>query len=270
MDDISIQKREAFEDRILESAPRMTREDTFTFACHPGVSCFGDCCGDVNIFLTPLDVLRLKNRLGMSSSEFLEKHTILPGDGGRSMPAPVLRMSEDEKRKCPFFGDAGCSVYDARPWACRMYPLGFASPPPGESSEDPFFFLVKEDQCHGFTGGREISVARWMEEQGVEEYDESGALFRDIADGNRLPKWKEEDPRKVQMFFMATYDIDTFRRFVFDTTFLDRFDVSREETERIRKDDGALLEFAFRWLRFSLLGEPTMDPKVEPVPEQAQ
>jgi len=47
----------------------------FSFACHPGVPCFTKCCSDLDLALTPYDVLRLKNRLEVSSGELLELHT---------------------------------------------------------------------------------------------------------------------------------------------------------------------------------------------------
>ena len=62
--------------------------DGFTFACHPEVPCFNQCCRRLNLVLTPYDVLRLKNHLGMSSEEFHRA----PHRGGerpeRLAPAP--------------------------------------------------------------------------------------------------------------------------------------------------------------------------------------
>ena len=57
---------------------------------------------------------------------------------------------------------------------------------------------------------------------------------------------------------MACYDLDRFRRFVFESTFLQRFEVEPELVERMRGDDEELLRFAFRWLRYALFAEPTM------------
>ena len=71
---------ETLKKTILEQFPRLDEDAKFTFSCHPGVSCFNQCCSDVNIFLTPYDVLRLKNRLGISSQEFLDKYTQLVAD----------------------------------------------------------------------------------------------------------------------------------------------------------------------------------------------
>ncbi len=52
------------------------------------------------------------------------------------------------------------------------------------------------------------------------------------------------------MYFMACYDLDRFRRFVFETKFLEMFDVEEERVEALRTDDIELLEFAMQWLRF--------------------
>ena len=65
-------------EKIVGDYPRLGPDDTFQFGCHPGVSCFNQCCGDVNIFLSPYDVLRMKKRLEITSTEFLEKYTFLP------------------------------------------------------------------------------------------------------------------------------------------------------------------------------------------------
>jgi hypothetical protein len=62
----------------------------------------------------------------------------------------------------------------------------------------------------------------------------------------------------MHMFYTACYDLDSFREFVFESTFLDRFEVSSDLQERLRTDDASLLRFAFRWLRFALFGESTM------------
>jgi len=66
------------ERKVLEEYPRLGPTDSFEFSCHPGVKCFNKCCSDVNIVLTPYDVLRMKNRLGITSTEFLDTYTLLP------------------------------------------------------------------------------------------------------------------------------------------------------------------------------------------------
>ena len=87
-----------FKEKVMREYPRLSKDDTFKFACQPGISCYNECCGDVNIFLTPYDILRMKNALGIDSEEFLEKYTITPFDKHQNYPVILLKMQDDEKR----------------------------------------------------------------------------------------------------------------------------------------------------------------------------
>ena len=40
--------------------------DRFRFRCHPGIGCFNRCCRNLNLFLYPYDVVRIKQSLGIS------------------------------------------------------------------------------------------------------------------------------------------------------------------------------------------------------------
>lgn len=247
---------------ILKEYPRLSKSDKFKFACHSGVSCFNECCGDVNIFLTPYDVLRLKNALGISSQDFLDKYTILPIDENQKLPVVLLRMQDNEKKTCFFVGKQGCTVYNDRPWACRMYPLGLASP--GESSaqlNEEFYFILKESICQGFKEDKEQTVEEWVSDQGIMKYDEFGELYKDIYIHPYLEKSPALTPQKIDMFFLASYNLDKFRDFIFGSTFLTKFEVAPELLEKIKSDDEELLKFAFKWIRFALFGEKTMTIK---------
>ena len=35
------------------------------FSCHKGIGCWNACCSNIDISLTPYDILRLKKRLGL-------------------------------------------------------------------------------------------------------------------------------------------------------------------------------------------------------------
>jgi Fe-S-cluster containining protein len=244
---------------ILEEYPRLAEDSSFTFHCHKGVSCFNDCCGDVNIFLTPYDIIRLKSKLGISSGEFLSKYTISPFDEKLQYPVVMLKMEENDKRSCPFVGEDGCRVYNDRPWSCRMYPLGQASPKEGsEALDEEFYFLLQESVCKGFAEDKKWTVAEWIKDQGIDDYHELGELFKEIALHDSLREGKGMSPEKVEMFFTVAYNIDKFHDFVFKSTFFDKFEVDEDTQNKIRNDDVELLKFGFEWLRFSLFGESTM------------
>ena len=72
-------------------------EQKFRFDCRGDLPCFGQCCRDINIFLTPYDVFRLKNKLGLSSAAFLEKHTMEIGPPRVMYPVVYLKMNEEEQ-----------------------------------------------------------------------------------------------------------------------------------------------------------------------------
>ena len=69
----------------------------FCFGCHPGLACFTDCCGDINIMLTPVDVLRLARHLKMDTGDFLDTHTLTPITKELHLPVVMLKMGDDEK-----------------------------------------------------------------------------------------------------------------------------------------------------------------------------
>jgi Fe-S-cluster containining protein len=250
---------ESLKESILKDAPRFTENDKFIFSCHKGLSCFTQCCADVNIFLTPYDILRMKNRIGISSEEFLARYTLVPFNEKQQMPVVVLKMQDDEHKRCPFVSDDGCTIYEDRPWSCRMYTLGFASPKEGSSeTETEFYFLMEEGNCKGFADGRKLSVRQWLEDQGILEYNEMGESFKDISLHDFFQKGDPLDPDKMEMFYIVCYNLDKFRRFVFETSFLKSFEVEPELVESIRSNDVELMKFGFTWLRFALFSEPQM------------
>lgn len=245
---------------VLKDYPRMDPESTFRFKCHPGVPCFNRCCGDVNIFLTPYDVLRAKNRLGITSTEFMSRYTALPIDRNQRFPVILFRMKDDEGKTCHFVDpEKGCTIYEDRPWSCRMYPLGLASPKEGSpEAEQEFYFLLKEEVCLGHEEEQTLTVREWIENQGIGEYDEMGRLYKEITLHDFFERGGQLKPEQMEMFYTACYDLDNFREFVFESTFLERFEVEPEIVAAMERDDEALLRFAFRWLRFCLFGERTL------------
>lgn len=255
----TIKNIEQFKDKIIQDYPKLKKDDTFQFECKPGISCFNKCCNDVNIFLTPYDIIRLKNRLKINSGAFLENYTILPVEENLKHPVVMLQMNEDDMN-CPFVDpEKGCAVYEDRPWACRMFPIGVGSPKDDpEAMHEEFYFLLKEDVCKGFDRGETWTVRDWMEDQKVLEYQVMGDYFKEISLHEHFLKKKHVEPVKLEMFYMVCYDIDRFREFVFESTFLKRFDVAEETLEDMKNDDAELLRFGFQWLRFVIFGEKSM------------
>jgi hypothetical protein len=250
---------ERLKETILKEYPRLTKDSEFKFSCFRNISCFNKCCSDVNIFLTPYDIIRLKNRLKISSQEFLDRYTFLPIDENQNHPVVMLRLNQDEVKSCQFVGEEGCTVYEDRPWSCRMFPLGVASP--GEingSREEDFYFIIEEPVCKGYFEEKNWTVGDWMKDQGVDKYDEMGKLFKEVSLHEFFTKKKKLTPPQLEMFYTVCYNIDKFREFIFESTFLKRFTVAEETINKIKEDDDELLRFGIEWLKYCLFGEKTM------------
>jgi len=240
---------------LMQSIP----DQKFRFACHKDLPCFTKCCANLNMVLTPYDVLRLKNRLNLSSEVFLETYTTSYIDQAYGVPVVRLKMNGDETRRCPFVSRKGCAVYEDRPGACRLYPLGrAASKKSEECAAGEHYFVVKESHCLGFNEKQEWTVQEWIIDQGVDEDNEINDLFMNITAGRQAKTIKALSDQKIQMFYMACYNLDEFRTFIFETTFLHKFNIAKDVLTHIKTDDMKLMAFAVKWLKFCLFGEKTL------------
>jgi hypothetical protein len=190
----------------------------------------------------------MRTALNMTSTEFLRQYTIRLVSEQTGFPAVVLKMLDEEGKPCPFVRPEGCSIYDARPYSCRLYPLD-------TDQGVEYRIMVDPDKCKGLGQAEEWTVERWRQEQGLHAYDDVDHELKDVMHAELLWESPIRDPRMQDMIHMALYDPDRFREFVFQSTFLEKFQIDPDIIERIRSDDVALLYFAAQWLRFSLFGK---------------
>jgi hypothetical protein len=92
----------------------------------------------------------------------------------------------------------------------------------------------------------------------MDEYNAMNDSFMNITAGRQAKAIKALNDQQLQMYYMACYSLDEFRRFVFETTFLDKFDITQDVRKRIKTDETELMAFACQWLKFSLFGEKTI------------
>lgn len=238
----------------------------FKFSCHKEVPCFTQCCRGINIILTPYDIIRLKKRLDLTSEAFLAIYTQPQLLEKTDLPVVTLKLLDDDLESCPFVKNEGCLVYEDRPTSCRYYPLGVATLQHKEGAEDEgFFFFVNEPHCRGFEEEKEWTVNEWRKDQGVDIHDEINAAWMDLVVRKRSfpPNIKLTEKAK-EMFFMVSYNIDKFRQFVFDSTFLKRIPVDADTRKKIQSDDVALFEFGVEWLASILFPQKGMQDTPAP------
>ena len=239
---------------------KLTYDSPLQFECHPGVSCFTACCHNIKIVLTPYDILILRQRLGLKSHEFVTEYTEPNYLENTDMPGVQIKLTED-KKACPFVTPDGCTVYEDRPTACRYYPVGMADFHEGGSEdnetpkEDKFFFLVKEDHCKGFEEPKTWTIREWRADQGVDVRDEMNKEWLRLIMRRKSYGFQASlsDAAK-RMFFMASTDLDHFRKFVFESSFLDTYELDQETIDKIKNDDVELMFFSFKYLANTLFG----------------
>lgn len=126
-----------------------SRSARFHFQCR---AC-GRCCGEYRIVLSPYDILRLKRATRRTTTELIRRGTVritrepfkkvfgfapvadlfdmFGLSSGDTVPVAVMgfRAGASGKEECEFLsaaidGKRLCGIYEDRPGACRLHPLG--------------------------------------------------------------------------------------------------------------------------------------------------
>jgi Fe-S-cluster containining protein len=230
-------------------------EAQFRFGCHPQVSCFNQCCRDLNQALTPYDVMRLSRGLQISSQEFIQRYATIYSGPATGLPVVQLRFADQPDRTCPFVSPAGCRVYNHRPGSCRLYPLARAVQ---RSKRDGrltvHYALLKEAHCCGFQEGQTQRVDRWIADQGLADYLKMNDMLMElIALKNQLrpgPLSSELDG----LARLALYDVELLKDKAARGSIPDA-DVPQSDPLPASDDDAGWLIWGQKWIRRVLFGE---------------
>lgn len=231
----------------------ITPDEIFRFACSPAVACFNECCRDLNQFLYPYDILRLKHRLGLSSGEFLKRYTTRHIGPESGLPIVTLKAVETEPHPCPFVTESGCRVYADRPSSCRTYPLVRAISrcrQTGRITER--FMLLSEPHCLGFKYPKQQTVRQWIKGQDVAVYNHINDHMVEIISLKSRLHPGPLNAKSQQLFYTALYDLDCFRKRILHHRLPDKFDMHPQKLAAAETDDVALLEVAMEWIRQEL------------------
>jgi hypothetical protein len=150
----------------------MHRDGAFGYACHRCMQ----CCRAKRIRVNPYEVYRLARNLGITTTEFIERHTV---NGGTE-----LAIRDD--MSCVFLGEDGCTVHADRPLVCRLYPLGRVVQP---GMPDEFFRLSPHPQSDGVYDDAG-TVSKYLEQQGAGPFMHAADVY--LALLNRVGAALEE------------------------------------------------------------------------------
>ncbi|MGM0428127.1 MAG: YkgJ family cysteine cluster protein [Thermodesulfobacteriota bacterium] len=241
---------------LLDAPPpeneRMSREDIFAFSCHSGLDCFNTCCRNKYLPLTPYDVLRMRQALQLHSDEFLARYVLYRTDPDTGFPVLSLKMN-GEDNLCPFVSVDGCGIYEHRPMACRLYPLGRSSTTGGDFlGPKEFFYLLDTPGCQGIYENKIQQVQQWEESQGLSPYIDMNDQMLSILFHAKRNRSKPLDQKQQQKILVACYNIDTFRDLVATPRFIETFHIDPETSDKVAQDDIALLRLGFAYLNIAL------------------
>ena len=232
-----------------DNVSRLCGKKRFSFGCHPKLACFTECCRELELVLTPYDVLCLCKELQMGAADFIDRYVVVEQDESVGLPNLYLGMVDDGRASCPFISNSGCRVYKSRPGACRAYPVGRGVTLDAHGNVREVHVLVHEEHCQGFLEPQSHNVSEWFENQGLLEYnainDEVLNLLHHakVHQGLRLTK-DEKDT-----FILALYKLDEFRKMVSSSAFHEKYMLNTEERSSVIADDLKLLRFGIRWLQ---------------------
>ena len=199
-----------------ENITVISLSDRFYFKCTDTSACFNACCRDLNQFLTPYDILRMKRYLGMTSTDFLKRYCAKHIGPQSGLPVVTLKPPDPHELTCPFVTPSGCAIYPDRPSSCRMYPLVRMLSRSRETGEiTKRYMILRESHCLGFEQENSQTVAEWILRQGLLPYNlHNDMLMESIQLKNQFRPGPLK-PDESRLFYLACYYLDNFRKHLF-------------------------------------------------------
>lgn len=172
----------------------LKQNSTFKFTC----TMCGQCCFKRDVIINIYELVRMRNALGLTTSELFKKDFITVFTGSES-GLPLCMISMD--KLCPFLAPAYlaenikiakdlkkpttnyiCSINKHKPMMCRLYPLGRIIKMDKDSDKmSSKFVLLEEPVCKkAFENGKEWTLKEWLEDIEFKHYSEGSANFANL------------------------------------------------------------------------------------------
>lgn len=123
------------------------------------------------------------------------------------------------------------------------------------------YSLVREGHCKSHFEDRELSIDEYRDEQGCKECDDRNRDWYRLILKKRSagPGVGRPSDMSLQLFFMASYNLDMFRRFVLSDSFRNTYWLNHTFYDAAEGDDLFLMDFGFQFMRQVLFGERTIE-----------
>jgi len=159
--------------------------------------CSSNCCKNgPHIILNPYEIALICRAAGMSYEDLLD---IVETD--RVNGFPLIMLPRDPA--CHFWTEMGCRIYEARPLACRLFPLGRVF-----ENGHSFIVLPDRNRCAGLAPASAMKLADYLREQDTEiQIRMADAWIEFVTDMERLHL--PDKPVTSVAFHMLVYSPDT-------------------------------------------------------------
>lgn len=146
-------------------------KDRIAFQCR---QC-GNCCRHIEgcVMVESLDAyhiakfLREQDQSIQTPDDILTRYCSIEPITERGYPIYVLQATGSDSA-CVFLKEGRCSIYEARPRTCRIYPLSVG---PGQRGKD-FEYVACLDVHQAHFSGRQVMVKDWLTQNFTREYKE--------------------------------------------------------------------------------------------------
>lgn len=174
----------------------LAESDLLQLSC--GIAgCASNCCTkSAPIILNPYEIALICRESGMSYEDLLD---IVETDRAKGFPLVMLPRDP----ACHFWSGKGCSIYLARPLACRLYPLGRVFDH-GESH----IVHPELNVCSGLASTPAMTVREYLKSQDVAlQIKMADRWIEFVSDIEQLPL--PDAPVTSVAFHMLVYSPDT-------------------------------------------------------------
>lgn len=200
-------KREVDIEEISDGR-RYTRRDLVRLGCNECEGCSA-CCHDMeSVLLDPWDIWMLTRHLKCTFEQLLEKYIELRMTEGLILPGLSMK---GENQACLFLNEQNrCSIHEARPGVCRLFPLGRLY------EEGGFSYFLQVNECNK-KNRTKVRIEKWLGIEKLADYEayvlKWHGLLKNIEE--QLVDLDEAQLKTLQLlflrtFFITAYEVDNF------------------------------------------------------------
>lgn len=207
------------QDSVIEKIRenKLDENDTFKFSCN---QC-GECCRNRHdILLPPHDIYQIAKYLKMTNSEVARKYCDC--FIGQTSQIPLIRAKPKVfNYVCPFLKKGKCSIHEAKPAVCALFPLGRAIDPNG----DIRYFYSGACNCANQT---EVSLKEWLERFKLKDSEEPAKLWGQFVSKISTAKMRIKGSQEKETAFNYIFCMMIYLNYRTDMDFIPQFKKNAE------------------------------------------